>query len=255
MSAWDEYVARMELRGTSRRDVAKRREMRYLSTKLPNTLSYHIALIDDVQTDVAVIDTDNFNEKLIFSMPGEDIKHGAYVEWMDNHWLVTERDANVELRTKAKMIQCNHLLKWIDTCGEIHEQWCVVEDGTKYLTGEYGDRNYVITRGDSRIAVTIARNEDTLKFNRESRFLIDDPESEEQLSYVLSKPLKVGSIYNGDGVFKFVLQEVNSTSDDNKELGIADYYKHYPKPEFPYTEPKFGIPTNNYDENGRKVWM
>ena len=34
-------------------------------------------------------------------------------------------------------------------------------------------------------------------------------------------------MYGGKGVYKFVLQEVNTTDDDNEELGIADYWKHF----------------------------
>ena len=44
---------------------------------------------------------------------------------------------------------------------------------------------------------------------------------------MLTKPLKVGNVFNDNGVFKFVLQEVTSTSNDNQELGIADYYSHF----------------------------
>ena len=91
-------------------------------------------------------------------------------------------------------------------------------------------RNFVITRGDSRIAVTIARNSKTVVLGRKNRFLIDDPDSQEKLSYLLTKPLKLGHTYNDHGIFKFVLQEVNSTEFDNMEDGIADYYKYYPKP-------------------------
>lgn len=77
--------------------------------------------------------------------------------------------------------------------------------------------------------MTLSRTPETLKFNRQSRFIIDDPESGEQLAYALSKPLRMGSTYNGNGVFKFVMQEVVTTDDDNIEERIADYYKHFPK--------------------------
>ena len=77
--------------------------------------------------------------------------------------------------------------------------------------------------------MVIARNEHIVKFDRKSRFLIDDPESEMKLSYQLTKPMKLGYTFNGQGIFKFVLQEVSSTEDDNYELGIADYYVHFPK--------------------------
>lgn len=226
MSVWDNYDS---LHSKTRRDTRLDREKRLLLNKLPNSLSYHHVLIDGVERNVAITNTDNLDTKHIFSLPGEDIPHGGYVEWMGNHWLITERDANMEIYTKAKMLQCNYLLKWVDEEKQIHEQWCIVEDGTKYLTGEYEDRNFIVTRGDSRIAVTIARNEFTAKLGRKHRFIIDDPESLQPLAYALTKPLKLGHTFNDEGVYKFVLQEVNTTDDDDFDLRIADYYRYFPK--------------------------
>lgn len=75
----------------------------------------------------------------------------------------------------------------------------------------------------------LARNSESVKLGRTNRFLIDDDDSPLKLAYTLSKPLKLGWVHNSDGIFKFVLQEVNTTEDDNQELGIADYYKHFPR--------------------------
>lgn len=211
------------------REVSKKKEIRMLNAKLLKNLSYHVAVVDGIDQQVAIINSDNLNEKKIYSMPGETIACGAMVQWEDNFWVVTEKDASDELYTKCKMIQCNHLLKWVDSDGVVHEQWCVIGDGTKYMTGDYEDRDFIVTRGDARISMIISKNKDTAKFGRHSRFLIDDPDSKEKLSYSLSKPLRVGWHYNGEGVYQLVLKESNSTVNDNVELGIADYYKYFPK--------------------------
>ena len=255
MSIWDTYENRITARGTTKRETILNRELHMLGQKLPDTLSYHTVTIDDVSQDVAIINSDNLDEKIIYSTKKDTIKGGELVGWMNNYWLVIECDANSEIYTKAKLRQCNHLLKWIDTDGIIHEQWCIIEDGTKYLTGEYEDRNFIVTRGDSRIAMTIARNKDTVKFNRDFRFLIDDPDSTEKLSYLLTKPLKVGKTYNNNGVYSFVLQEVVSTDDDNHELGIADYYKYFPKDIAEPDDSYETIPDIESDEDGKKVWL
>lgn len=97
--------------------------------------------------------------------------------------------------------------------------------------------------------MTLARNPLTVAFNRKNRFLIDDPESPLKLAYALTKPLKVGSTYGGNGVFKLVLSEVNSTTEDNQELGIADYYKYL-------TSPDSGDNNNSESTDGeRQVWL
>lgn len=227
MSVWDQYDTRIERIGETKREVACRREIREITNKIKDSLSYFTVMIDDEQQDVAIVSSKNMNEKRIMSLPGESITPGGLVYWMNNYWLITEKDADSTVYEKATMTQCNHILKWIDNDGIIHEQWCVISDGTKYMSGEFEDRQIIITRPDSRIVLTIARNKDTVKFNRLNRFLIDDSDSPLKLSYQLTKPVKFGGVYNNQGVFKFVLQEVNSTADDNHELGIADYYKYF----------------------------
>lgn len=271
MDAWSTYQNRIAAHGGSKHNAAYIREVRFIESKLPDNLSYHTvdiypseygfniesesALQHRISQNVAIINSDNLNEKVLYSMPNEDVALGSLIFWMDNYWLVCERDANTTLYTKSKLLQCNHLLKWITSDDEVIEQWCIVEDGTKYLTGELEDRNFVVTRGDSRISVQLAKNRFTNVLDRESRFLIDDEDSPHKLAYLLTKPLKKGAIYNGDGTFKFVLQEVTATEYDNHELGIADYYHHFPKK----IDDKLPADKNDKPDNvttsGKKVWI
>lgn len=256
MNPWDVYRSRLQSVGPTRREASLNRERRYLNDKLHNSLSHFTVEVDGKCQNVEIIDTDNLSEKFIYSMPGEDIASGSVVWWMDNYWLVVERDADNEIYTRTKMIQCNYLLRWVDSDGAIHEQWCIIEDGTKYLTGTYEDRDFVVTRGDSRIGMIIAKNEHTTKLKRGCRFLIDDAGSDTMLAYELTKPFKLGCVYNDRGVFKFVLQEVNTTDDDNQELRIADYYKQFPREDTGQISPAPSIdPDNTLTEDGRKVWL
>lgn len=101
------------------------------------------------------------------------------------------------------------------------------------------------------MALIISRNDETVKLGREHRFLIDDLDSNQQIAYALTKPLKVGQVYNGKGIFGFVLQEVQTTNDDNLELGIADYYKHFNADGTPIADSEDG----NDSETGKKVWL
>lgn len=260
--AWDQYISRVQAGGSDRREASLIRLKRNILEKSKSSLSSHRALIDGVNQSVIITNTDIPHEKTIYSMPGDDIRCGSTVEWSGSIWIVTEKDAASEVCTKATMSQCNYLLKWVDDSSVIHEQWCIVEDGTKYLTGEYEDRNFIITRGDSRLSMIIPKNECTIKFGRESRFLIYDPDDDKTLAYSLTKPLKVGSTYNGEGVYKFVLQEVVTTVYDNQEMGIADYYKYFDgsgnilKREPLAVEPSKCDSINSVnDSNGKRVWI
>lgn len=186
---------------------------------------------------LAIVDEkEDFNSKKIFSMPGEDLAHGSLVEWADSIWLVTAINARKDFCSEGRMQRCNYKLKWIDDSGNIIQRWCIVEDGTKYLIGE--KTADIMSIGDARIAVTIGKDPDTDKIRRGRRFLIDDMDSPEVLAYQLTKPNKLYNIYNGCGVFRFILNEVNVTDNDNIELRIADYYNWTPKHKRPVPDVK-----------------
>lgn len=248
MSVWDSYASRLG-GALNDRDRILANEKSVLRRKLPYSLSYHTAIIDGEERQLAIINSDNLDIKTLCSLPGEDIRHGSLVEWMDNRWLVTEKDANNEVYTRAKMQQCDYLLRWINSDGQIIERWSIVSDGTKYLTGVYGDSFYIMERGDTRIQVILPLDSETVKLNRDSRFLIDYYGSHNVLAYRLTKPLKVGGNYNDNGIFSFVMSECNTEEDDNFELHIADYYKYFPRQEGYSLE----IPEVSDDE--RKVWI
>lgn len=131
MDIWGNYETRIMLQGKTKRESALIREKRMLRDKLKDTLSYFNVIVDGENREAAVINSDNLNEKVMFSLPGETFKCGSLVEWADNRWLIEEKDANTEVYTRVKLLQCNYLLKWIDDDGIIQEQWCVVKDGTK----------------------------------------------------------------------------------------------------------------------------
>lgn len=245
---WESYASRLGGNLNDRNGILVH-EKSVLRRKLPYSLSYHTANIDGEERQLAIINSDNLDIKTLCSLPGEDIRHGALVYWMDNYWLVTEKDANNEVYTRAKMQQCNYLLRWVNTQGEIIERWSIVSDGTKYLTGTYGDHFYIMERGDARIQVILALDDETAKLNRTSRFLIDYYGSDNVMAYRLTKPLKVGANYNDNGVFSFVLAECNTEDDDNLEMHIADYYKYFPRPDG-YNK---DIPAP--EDPGRKVWI
>lgn len=229
MNPWNTYHARHALHGETSRDREKYNLMNRLSRQIPSTLSYRNVDIDGEDRNIVILNSDNLNQKTLCSLPGEDIRHGAYIDWMNHKWLVTERDANSEIYTKCIMLQCNYLLRWVNDSGEIIERWSIVEDGTRYLTGEFSDSFLVATKGDSRIAVTLPKDLETLALDRDVRFIIDDYSSPHPLAYRLTKPFKLGGSYDENGVVIFVMTECNTENDDNIELHIADYYKHFPR--------------------------
>ena len=235
------------------REARLQRADRFIKNKLLGSLSYHTVEVDGVEQALAIINSDNYDMKTICTLPGEDIACGSMINWEDNYWLVVTRDANNELYTKAVMQQCNYLLRWVSGDGEVIERWCIISDGTKYLTGEtvssYNDNG--MSLGDTRIAMVIARDLETVQLNRSNRFIIDDYESNRPLAYRLTKPFKLGGVYGGHGAMAFVLTEVNTEDDDNLELHIADYYTYFPSDDG-------GDDASDDDsgnEGGKKIWL
>lgn len=227
MGAWDTYKARMEVNGTTRRDRALKHTQGYISNKLLNSLSCHSVLINGVQQTVSIINQkESMTIKRICALPNEPLEHGGVVDFADSKWLITEIDANDEVYASGIMRRCNYLLKWLNREGKVIEKWCVVEDGTKYLIGEKAED--MMSIGDARIAITISKDDDTIELRRGMRFLVDDMDSSAVLAYQITKPNKLFNIYDGKGVFRFILNEVNLTDDDNVEQRIADFYNWKP---------------------------
>ena len=83
--------------------------------------------------------------------------------------------------------------------------------------------NTVMTIGDARIALTIAKDDATSKFRRGTRFIIDDVDADEALAYEITKSNRLFNLYDDIGVYRFILNEVVITDDDNMAIRVADY--------------------------------
>lgn len=255
MGVWDRYNSRSNVHGKTRREAALRQGRRWLNSYLPASPSSHRVIVNDEETEAIILDSDNLNIKTICMYPGEPLSNGSMVLWNDQSWLVTALDANNELYFRGTMQQCNYLLRWISTEGKIVERWSIVEDGTKYLTGDYSDRDFVVTRGDSRISLTLPKDSETIRLERENRFIIDDYDAQSPLAYKLTKPFKLGGTFNGEGVLRFVLTECNTEDTDNLQLHIPNYYKYFPRKEIVEGDISEVVPVVPEPPHGKESWL
>lgn len=136
---------------------------------------------------------------------------------------------------------------------------CTIIPNTTDLTGEYGDNQYILVRGDSRLTLTLPRDKETIRLNRDNRFLIDDYDSPNVLAYRLTKPFKLGGTFTGNGVLSFVLQECNTEDSDNLDRHIANYYDYFPRTSSQEPEPPVehgpAPPDKSEDSAAKKVWL
>lgn len=222
MNAWEKYEARMQSVGYTKREMLLNHSKQSISRRLRDSLAFHTVLIDGMEREVGIIKKADLSTKTIVALPGEQLIHGGIVDYESNKWLITEIDASSEVYERGLMQQCNYVLKWVDADGMIVEKWCIVEDGTKYLIGERSEQ--MMTIGDARISITIGKDEDTAMIKRGMRFLIDDQDAGSTHAYQVTKLNRLFNLFNGKGVYRFILTEDQLTQNDNTELMIADYY-------------------------------
>ena len=238
MGLWETYKARLGVSGDPgedpRRAIALSRAQAAIRQKITASPSFCQVAINGKMTNAAVLDQEELNLKRIVSMPGEKLVHGGVVEWNSSHWLITEIDMDNGVYDRGIMQRCNYVLRWIDNSGNVISKRCIVEDGTKYLIGEKTAE--MMTIGDARIAITLGKDKDTNKLVRGMRFLVDDLDTPQVLAYQITKPNKLFNVYDGEGVFRFILNEVNLTDNDNVELRIADYYSWMPRKGYPVSD-------------------
>lgn len=222
MSVWDNYRDRMERVGQTKHDMWIKSSQENIRRRLVDSPNCRQVTVDGEEQTLAITKHAQDGYKRVAAMPGERLKHGGLVDWKGTKWLITEVDPDDVIYQRGIMRRCNHILRWISSkTGELYEKWCVVEDGTKYLIGER--TREVLTIGDGRMAVTIAKDPETVELCRGLRFLIDDEDSEFVTAYQITKSNKLFNVYDGEGVFRFILNEVQLTDRDDVERRIADY--------------------------------
>ena len=229
MESWELYEKRLQPVGHTKREMWLGHTKASIRRRLLASPSCREVLINGVLQTVSIVHQSEMTVKKICALPDEHLVHGGLVDFAGSKWLITDIDADNEVYEKGLMLQCNHILRWISRDGVLREKWCHVEDGTKYLIGEKASE--MMSIGDARIAITIGKDPETTELSRGLRFLIDDTDSESVLAYQITKPNKLFNVYNGKGVFKFILNEVNLTDADNKTLRIADYTTWHPTTE------------------------
>lgn len=227
MGAWERYERRRDVLGRTKREAKFLQTIAVERRRMVDSLSYREVQINGIPQSVMITRTADMDSKNIYSMPGEHLEPGGVVSFADNMWLIVEIDADGLVYEHGIMRQCNHILRWIGRDGTLKEKYSIVEDGTKYIAGER--THEMIAIGEARIAVTVGKDKDTLELDRGFRFLIDDTDSKNVLAYQITKPNRTFGVYNGRGVFRYVMTEVQLTDADNKELRIADYTEWHPE--------------------------
>jgi len=217
---WDNFTDRVSGINGSPRDHAIHNIRRRAAVQLRHNPSFHTLCIDGETREMAVMAfAKKFNVKKLCALPDEHIPHGGLVCWKNNHWIVTQVDADDTAYESGLMQQCNYRLRWYNKQGQQIEKWCIVEDGTKYLEGLY--RFDMMELGAARIAVTVAKDKDTEALCRGDRFIIADADAVEKLSYRITKPNTLFNIFEDKGIYRYIMTETVIEGSDNTLDAIA----------------------------------
>jgi len=192
-----------------------------------DTIDFYPVTINGENQDLLIIHlsegksvSTNLLDKRIKSRPDETFNMGDIVVWENNNWLITEVDSDRQLYTKGIMVQCNYIIKFQDSDGNILSYPVVFESNSGTL--QYN--NMITTvQGSSRIKCRF----DSLLANLlvsgkrlmiDSRVGIDIPNC-----YKISL-VTLQSYDSTNGILNINLEKdtFNATA-DRKDLGICDY--------------------------------
>ena len=152
------------------------------------------------------------------------IKIGEYLHDTkdDTYWLIYNSFNVNDVHYEGKMIQCNYLLKWQLTSGEIIERYSNIVSASKYDVGETGNSTLVLS--SNNYTILIGYCEECFELEGKRVFIDMKP----------IKPTKVFKITRSDDVLynsgnmgsllSFIADKVEfNPNADNQELRICDY--------------------------------
>lgn len=199
-----------------------------------DTIDYHVVSRNGQPYELIIIrDTEgNTFKKKIRAKHSDPFNLGDYIEWNNQHWLVTLIDSDEKVYHSGYMYLCTVPLRWQNSKGEIVERWAYSEDYTRYTSGISG--NNTITIGDNQYGLTIPIDEETKQLKRDMRFPIDlDDTTEPDIYRLTNRKVNLNNYqYFGRGSNMSLTLSFDAFNkdldkrvkrDDGSEIWIASY--------------------------------
>lgn len=212
---WQTYRNRLNKNGLNQKDRIIASTQRTIIDQFSNSPSYHEVTVNGISQYVQIIEDSisrrDSEKKRIICKPNDDLSIGDAIVWDSNDWLCTDID-DVEIYIRGIIERCNNNLIYLDSDGEIITVPCVITN--KILMNQKENDYYILP--DNKIMVMVADNDDSKEITVDSRFLLG------------SNAFKVESIDNitKPGIITLKMHFDSITQNDNKDLGIANYYSN-----------------------------
>lgn len=212
MSYLDTYRLRMNQMGTSISDVFSKSTKTFINNTFQDSPFYFSVLINETPKNVQIIEDQKQDEKIMLSLPDDDISLGDLVLFDNTYWIVNNHYNNGIL-PKSIIQKCNHQLKYLIENEIISTPAYITNKST--FGSEIKDIKYIILPdGTLRALVQSNTNNDTITIDR--RFIINNK---------AWKVIYVDDI-SYDGLIQLTLQQDTLNNNDNLALGVADYILH-----------------------------
>lgn len=202
----NKHIARMSANGSIGDSIGNATKNR-INSSFRDSPFYRTILVNGISTEVRIADETNFQKKTLTFRPDTAILSGSVCEIDTTQWLVINFKNN-DIFPVATIQKCNHTLKWQRNSIAYSYPTVVLSPSKE---GLYSDK--VMTLASGQYQLYIAKNNDTIALQIGDRFFIGRDVYE--IAYIDEITL--------DGILVFTLNKSPINTNDNVELGIADY--------------------------------
>lgn len=181
------------------------------------------------------------------------IKIGDYFHDIkdDTYWIAYNFFNVNDVHYEGKMIQCNYLLKWQMSNGEIIKRWANIVSASKYDVGENGNSTIVLS--SNNYTILIGYCEEGFALDGKRVFIDMNPINPKKVFKITRSDDVLYNSGNMGALLSFIADKTEFNPDtDNQELQICDYMRTALPPLMPDERPVLSatISGNEFLKNG-----
>ena len=165
------------------------------------------------------------------------IKIGEYLHDTkdDTYWLIYNSFNVNDVHYEGKMIQCNYLLRWQLSNGEIINRWANIVSASKYDVGETGNSTLVLS--SNNYTILIGYCEEGFELEGKRVFIDMKPVDPTKVFKITRSDDVLYNSGNMGSLLSFIADKTEfNPNTDNQELRICDYID--PSSPLPPTPPE-----------------
>ena len=215
----DRYSARMNLRGSTKRERELNRLKSDLVRKAPSSLSYKDVKLNGEPTQLMINTSTKPYYKEFESLPDQTVLAGDYVEWANSVWLVLNADCDDEVYTDGNLRQCQHKIFWQKDDGTIVSRYAYTENASAYNNGEKG--NNTITLQSNQFMVYLPYDDETAELDNGKRVHVSRSNGKCR-PYELTRPDDITYGFGEKGIFNIIFTQTQYNPDEDKLVTLED---------------------------------